>query len=87
VRYHVKNGAGEELTVPTLGDLATLYQQGFLSDDDLVRAESATRWVRAGAMPALHGVRLRRRANPARVWMLFAAAAALATGIGVLLAR
>jgi hypothetical protein len=85
VRYHVRNATGEELTVPTLDDLATLYAGGFLADDDLVRAESATRWVRAGAMPALHGVRLRQR--PARVWAIFAAAAALATGIGLLVAR
>lgn len=87
MRYHVRNAAGEELTVPTLADLATLYEQGFLSDDDLVRPESAARWVRAGAMPALHGVRLRQRASPARMWMIFAAAAALATGVGILLSR
>jgi hypothetical protein len=87
MRYHVRNATGEELTVPTLADLATLYAGGFLADDDLVRAESATRWVRAGAMPALHGVRLRQRSRPARVWAIFAAAAALATGIGLLVAR
>ena len=74
------------LTVPNLADLATLYDQGFLADDDLVRAETATRWVRAGAMPALHGVRLRQAASPAKAWLIFVAAIALATAIGVLLA-
>lgn len=87
MRYHVKNADGAELTVPNLADLATLYQGGFLSDEDLVRAETSTAWVRAGAMPALHGVRLKRRANPTRTWMIFAAVAALALGFGMLFAR
>ena len=42
--------------------------------DDLVRAETATRWVRAGSLPALHGVREGRR-DPRRVALLLAAAA------------
>ncbi len=84
MRYHVRNATGEELIVPTLGDLHRLYADGFLSDDDLVRAETATRWVRLGAMPALHGVR-EARADPWRMALLLAAAVALAGGIAILL--
>lgn len=86
MRYHVRNAAGEELVVPTLRDLHRLYTDGFLSDDDLVRSERATVWVRAGAMPALHGVR-ELRADPKKMALLLAAAIAVAGGIGLLLAR
>lgn len=84
MRYHVRDTAGRELVVPTLRDLHHLYESGFLSDDDLVRAETATRWVRVGAMPALHGVR-EQRADPRRMLLLLAAAAAVAAGIALLL--
>jgi hypothetical protein len=84
MRYHVRNAEGEELVVPTLRDLHDLYTHGFLSDDDLVRSETAARWVRAGAMPALHGVR-EKRADPRRMALLLAAVIALAIGIGLLL--
>jgi two-component SAPR family response regulator len=86
MRYRVRNAAGEELTVPSLGDLVRLYEGGFLGDEDLVRAETANRWVRAGAMDALHGVRERRR-DPRRLGLLLIAAVALVTGLGILLAR
>ena len=59
---------------------------GFLGDEDLVRSETSDRWVRAGAMPALHGVRL-RRSDRRKLWLLAAAAAALAAGLGILVAR
>jgi hypothetical protein len=84
MRYHVRNAEGEEFVVPTLRDLHDLYTHGFLSDDDLVRSETAARWVRAGAMPALHGVR-EKRADPRRMALLLAAVIALAIGIGLLL--
>jgi hypothetical protein len=84
--YRVRNAEGEELVVPSLGDLHDLYAHGFLADDDLVRAETSPRWVRAGAMPALHGVR-ERRSDPRRVGLLLAALVALAAGLGFLLAR
>jgi len=84
MRYHVRNAEGEELVVPTLRDLHDLYTHGFLSDDDLVRSETAARWVRAGAMPALHGVR-EKRADPRRMALLLAAVIALAIVIGLLL--
>lgn len=85
MRYRVRNSRGEELVVPSLRDLHDLYAHGFLADDDLVRSERSTVWVRAGAMPALHGVR-ELRADPKKMALLLAAAIALAAGIGVLLA-
>ena len=85
MRYLVRDATGRELVVPTLRDLNHLYAHGFLSDDDLVRPETATRWVRAGTMPALHGVR-EKRADPRRVLLLLAAAVVLAAGIALLLA-
>jgi hypothetical protein len=84
MRYCVRNARGEELVVPSLRDLHDLYAHGFLADDDLVRSERATVWVRAGAMPALHGVR-ERKADPKKMALLLAAAIAIASGIGVLL--
>ena len=85
MRYHVRNTRGEELVVPTLRDLHDLYTHGFVADDDLVRSERATVWVRAGAMPALHGVR-ELKADPRKMALLLAAAIAVAAGIGILLA-
>lgn len=82
MRYVVKNQRGEELVVPSLADLHGLYNQGFLDDDDYVRAENAERWVKVGRMPALAGVRLRRR-EPGKLLMLIGAAtlfAAIAVG-------
>jgi hypothetical protein len=84
MRYFVRDERGRELVVPTLRDLHDLYSHGFLGDDDLVRAETASRWVRAGAMPALHGVR-ERRSDPRRMAYLLAAAVAIAAGIALLL--
>jgi hypothetical protein len=86
MRYFVKNPRGEELTCPTLGDLAALYAQGFLEDDDLVRAERSQRWVRAGDLPALRGLRERRR-EPWKVSALMAAAMLLALALALLLGR
>ncbi len=85
MRYHVRNASGDELVVPSLRDLHRLYSDGFLGDDDLVRSETATVWVRAGAMPALHGVR-EAKADPRKMAILLAAAIAVATGVGILLA-
>jgi len=86
VRYRVRSPQGEELVVPTLADLVRLYEGGFLGDEDLVRSESSTSWVRAGAMPALHGARERRR-DPRRIGLLLAALVALAAAIGMLFSR
>ncbi len=84
MRYRVRNASGEELVVPNLRDLHRLYTDGFLTDDDLVRSERATVWVRAGAMPALHGVR-EIKSDPKKMALLLAGAIAVATGIGILL--
>ena len=86
MRYHVKDADGRELVVPSLDDLHRLYEHGFLSDDDLVRADTSDRWVRAGSMRALGGVR-ERAGDPRKVALLVAAAALLATVVGVLLSR
>jgi hypothetical protein len=86
MRYHVRNRKGEELVVPSLADLHGLYTQGFLEDDDLVRAETADRWVHAGRMAALAGVRLRRR-EPRRFVLLVAAAIALVTALVFMLLK
>lgn len=85
MQYRVRSADGRELVVPSLVVLHDLYEHGFLADDDLVRAETASRWERAGSMPALHGVRERKR-DPKLVLVLVAAAVALTGGL-VLLAR
>jgi hypothetical protein len=86
VRYHVRNAGGEELVVPSLDDLHALYARGFLADDDLVRAETSERWIAAGAMRALQGVRT-RRAEPRRMGLVLILVVALAAAIGLVLAR
>jgi hypothetical protein len=85
VRYFVKNAEGQELVCPSLADLHALYAQGFLGDEDLVRAESSQRWVPAGRLPALHGVRETRR-DPRQMALLLAAALVLGLAL-VLLAN
>ena len=84
MRYVVRSPEGKELVCPSLADLHSLYAQGFVGDDDLVRAESSDRWIEAGAMPALRGVRETRR-DPRKVTMLLVAAAALVLGFVLLL--
>ncbi len=83
MRYHVRNTEGEELLVPSLEDLHRLYTHGFLSDDDLVRADTAKRWVRAGAMPALHGVR-EARTDLRKAALIVAGAVALMVSFALL---
>jgi hypothetical protein len=85
MRYRVRSANGEELVVPSLAVLHDLYDHGFLADDDLVRSETTTQWVRAGSLPALHGVRERKR-DPRILVALVLAAIALTGGL-VLLAR
>lgn len=84
MRYLVRDRNGDELVVPSLRDLHRLYVHGFVSDDDLVRSETSTRWVKAGSFPALHGVR-EERADWKKVGLLFLAAVVLAAGIAILL--
>jgi hypothetical protein len=85
--YRVKDATGRELVVPSLRDLHDLYAHGFLSDDDLVRAETSDRWVRAGSMRALDGVREMRAERPWKLLAIGAALAAIATAVGVMLGR
>lgn len=82
MRYHVKNAEGRELECPSLSDLHALYTHGFIEEDDLVRAAGSQRWVRAGDMPALRGVRERRR-DPVKVALILAAA--LVLGLALML--
>ncbi len=84
MRYYVRNAEGQELVCPSLADLHALYDHGFFTEDDLVRSETSERWVRAGALPALRGVRERRR-DPRRMAMLLAAALAMALALVLLL--
>ncbi len=84
MRYFIRSADGRELVCPTLADLHSLYQQGFLGDDDLVRPENSDRWVRAGVMPALHGAREQRR-DPRKVMALLAAIAVVVMGLAILL--
>jgi hypothetical protein len=86
MRYHVRDASGEELIVPSLGDLHALYARGLLADDDLVRAETSDRWVAAGAMPAMQGVRA-RRAEPRRMRLALIVAVGLTVAFALLLAR
>ena len=85
--YRVKDASGRELVVPSLRDLHDLYVHGFLSDDDLVRAETSDRWVRAGSLRALDGVREMRAERPWKLLAIAGALAAIATAIGVMLGR
>jgi hypothetical protein len=86
MRYHVKNHLGQEMVVPSLTDLHDLYNHGFIEDTDLVRSDSSERWVMAGRMPALAGVRHRKR-EPGKFLLLLAASIALVALIALLLAR
>ena len=76
MRYVIRNTHGEELVVPSLSDLVGLYTQGFIDDEDYVRSETSERWMKAGKMPALAGIRLRRR-EPGRFQLLLLAAIGL----------
>jgi hypothetical protein len=61
VRYLVRDAAGNQLTVGSIGELAELHRQGLIGEEDLVRPLAADRWTRAGDMPALLARRERRR--------------------------
>jgi hypothetical protein len=84
IRYFIRSADGKELVCPSLADLHALYDQGFLGDDDLVRAESSHTWVRAASMPGLRTVRERRK-GPGQVALFIAAAVIIALGAAILL--
>jgi len=80
MRQIVKTPDGE-LTYGSLVEVRTLYEQGFITADDLVRSEDSTRWVKAGALRALQGAQSRgkRETNMGlRVAMAVCASVALA---------
>lgn len=83
MRYLVKDQHGRELTVPSLADLAALHASGFLADDDLVRQERGTRWVRAGDLAAL-SVRRERRRDRRWVFTVLVAAVLLVAAVAML---
>jgi hypothetical protein len=82
-RYLIRNERGEELVCPSLADLHALYAQGFLSDDDLVRAETSQRWVPVSSMPALRSART-QAADPRKLLLVFTAALVLALAAAIL---
>ena len=86
MRYLIRDAQGRELTVPSLADLAALRRHGLLGDDDEVRQETASRWVRAADMAALAGPRERRR-ETRTVWAVLFAAVALVGALALLLRR
>ena len=60
MHYDVKTDSGE-LTFASMAELRRLYEQGFVSPDDLVRAEGSATWVRAGRIASLRGAQPRSR--------------------------
>ncbi|MBI5070696.1 MAG: hypothetical protein HZB56_20940 [Deltaproteobacteria bacterium] len=85
-RYLVRNAEGRELLCPSLADLHSLYDQGFLTDEDQVKPEGAGEWTPLGRFPALAGAQARRR-EPRKMALLLAAVAALSLGVWLLARR
>jgi hypothetical protein len=83
-RYVIRSSEGQELVCPSLADLHALYSQGFLSDDDLVRMEGSQRWVAAGSMPALRGVR-ERKTDLRKAALVLAAALVVTLALAIIL--
>lgn len=86
-RYVVRNQRGDELVVPSLADLRSLYAAGFLDGADLVRRERSTDWSPVDSFHALQGVREGRRESPRRAAIVLAVGMALAIAIGVVTTR
>lgn len=64
MKVHVKERAdGMELTFPSFAEFQTLWMRKFISDDDLVRREGSTRWIRAGDLPELRTMKDMARGN------------------------
>ncbi len=84
MKFYVRQG-DRELMFPSFRDFQSLYRQGFVRPDDLVRRENGVRWARARDLPELRSVHLYDRSAPHRalataLWLmlgLFAAAVTL----------
>ncbi len=80
MRYDVKTEAGE-LTFASMAELRRLYEQGFVSPDDLVRAEGSAAWVRAGQIASLRGA-LPRSTIESRMVAILSLAIAFSVVVG-----
>lgn len=54
MRHIVKTTDGE-LTYGSMTEIKVLYEQGFISPEDLIRPEDSTRWIKAEAHSVLRG--------------------------------
>jgi hypothetical protein len=80
MRQIVKTQDGE-LTYNSMVEVRALYEQGFISPDDLIRSEDSTRWVKAGTLSTLKGAVSRGKREThmgVRVAMAVCASVALA---------
>ncbi len=84
MRYLVKaQGEGGELTFGSLAELRTLYAQGFVAPEDLVRPEDSERWVRADRLSGLRGAEP-RSTSETRMALRLGLAIALSVVVGIL---
>lgn len=60
----VKTADGE-LTYGSMAEVKNLYQQGFITADDLIRAETSEKWVRCGNVPVLAAAETRGKTETA----------------------
>jgi hypothetical protein len=60
MKYEVKTEDGT-LSYGSMVELKRLYEQGFISPEDLVRHEGGTKWVPAGQMAQLRGAASRSK--------------------------
>src|SRR5258708_281760 len=80
MRQIVKTQDGE-LTYGSMVEVRALYEQGFISPDDLVPAEDSARWVKASTLGTLQGAQSRGKRETrmgVRVAMAVCASIALA---------
>ncbi len=80
VKYEVKS-AGGQLTFGSMVELRRLYEQGFVTADDLVRAVGSQAWVPAGRIASLRGAKSRSRVET-RMAALLSLALAFSVVVG-----
>jgi hypothetical protein len=76
----VRNADGE-LTYGSMAEVKVLYQQGFISPDDEIRAEDSTRWAKCGSLRILAEAQSRGKRETGMAFRL-----AVAFGVSVILA-